>query len=91
MCPPCLNFLNWPGSSPFLPYPPIGKKRVRMEVIQKKNCPDPPYFFVQICFEPPTAPHGKKNQIGLDPLTPSFPPVNKCNPQRLVCYMKKRP
>ena len=71
MCPLCLNFfigLDHPPSCLTLPFE---KKVVRMEALQKKNCLDPTYFFVQICFEPPTAPHGKKNQIGLDPPTPS--------------------
>ena len=40
---------------PFLPYPPIRKKKVfRTEVIDKKKLNVlAPYFFVQICFESP--------------------------------------
>ena len=75
MCPHCLIFFNWPGSSPLTALPSyLEKKVIRMEVIEKIIiiCLDPPYFFVQICFELPTA-------LDHPPSCHNLPFEKKCN------------
>ena len=55
------------------------KKVIRAEVIEKKKIAlTRAYFLFKFVLNPPpptpTAPHGKKNEIGLDPLTPQSDP-----------------
>ena len=54
---------------PFLPYPHIWKKVIRAEVIEKKNCLDPPPIFVfKFVLNPPLPqPPWQENENGLDP------------------------
>ena len=78
-----LDFFNWPGSSSLLALPSHLKKVIRMEVIEKKNCiAPPPYVFVQIWFEPSTAPLTKNIKLALTPPPPQSPTLTRPDPPR---------
>ena len=70
MCPPCLNFFNWPVLSPLPALSShLEKSNPGWGYRKKKKIALTPLFFVQICLEPPTptAPHGKNMKLDLTP------------------------
>ena len=71
MCPPCLNFFNWPESFLLPALPSRSKKSNLKEVIEKKITLTP-LLFCSNLFWTPNSPPGKKMQIGLKP--PMCPP-----------------